>query len=441
MALTKRDIDRLAWNPHGPTVQLHADGAVAGLAVRVYPTGKRAFVLRYRPLGARQPKNLTLGAYGVLTLQQARDLARKTLATVAAGNDPAEERRARREAMTVAEWAAMFDAEHVATLKSAYEHRRRLKRWILPRWGSRRLEDVTETEVRRLHREIGRTAPYEANRVLALVSVFFSQAMTHDDVKLPDGFRNPATGVKPNDRERERGRWVDTDAELLALLDAIEAEPNDFHRAYFRLLLLTGCRKNELLRLEWADVRLDRAEALLRDTKSGDDAVQPLPAEAVEILRTLPRFVGSRYVFPSLTHPGQPMRHVRRAWDRVRARAWLAENPDTAAVLRAQAQRDVAAGRKHAAKGPEAVEARLHALALAAVPADRVLRLHDLRRTFGSRLANSGASLPQIAEALRHKSLSETSIYARISQQANRRLIEQQAESLAAVRRTERKPA
>jgi integrase len=432
--LTKRQVDALRYNPAGPQQQIlwGGGGDVPGFGCRVYLSGRKSFVLSYR--AGRRTRMYVIGEYGPFTVQQARAEAEALRVAVRSGDDPAEERRTRRDAMTVAEWFEVFDAEHLPTLKTGHEHRRRLRKWVLPRWGSRRLEDVSATDVRRLHSEIGRRAPYEANRVLALVSVFYSQAIEHDDVKLPDGFGNPAAGVKPNGRERERERWVDSDAELLALLDAIEAEPNAFYRAYFRLLLLTGCRKNELLRLQWSDVRLDRAEAVLRDTKSGEDDVQPLPTEAVEILRTLPRFVGNAFVFPSLTKPGEPMRYVRRSWDRVRARTWLAQHPDQAAELRKLAERDVARGKKHAAKGPDAVDARLVALALATIPTDRVLRLHDLRRTFGSRLANSGASLPQIAEALRHKSLSETSIYARISQEANRRWIEQQAASLSGVR-------
>jgi integrase len=428
--LTKRQVDSLRYDPAGPQQQILWGGTddVPGFGCRVYASGRKSFVLSYR--AGRRTRLFVIGEFGPFTVQQAREEAEGMRVEIRAGADPAEERRTRREAMTVAEFFDLFDREHLPTLKSGHEHRRRLRKWILPRWGARRLEDVTQADVRRLHREIGARAPYEANRVLALVSAFFSSAMKHDGVRLPAGFVNPAAGVKPNSKERERERWVDTDAELLALLDAIDAEPSEHHRAYFHLLLLTGCRKNELLNLRWADVRLDRKEAVLRDTKSGDDAVQPLPAEAVEILQALPRFVGNPYVFPSLVEPGERMRHVRRSWDRVRARTWLALEPEAAAELRRQAER----GKKHAGKGPEAVEARLHSLALKAIPAERQLRLHDLRRTFGSRLANSGASLPQIAEALRHKSLSETGIYARISQDANRRLVEQQAAEMAALR-------
>lgn len=435
--LTKRQIDALKYDPAGPQQQiLWSEDDVPGFGCRVYKSGRKSFVLSYR--AGRRSRLFVLGEFGPFTVQQARAKAEALRVEIRAGSDPAEERRTRREAMTVVEWFELFDAEHLPTLKTGHEHRRRLRKWVLPRWGARRLEDVTTTDVRLLHREIGQTAPYEANRVLALVSVFYARALEHDNVQLPAGFVNPGAGVKPNTKEKERDRWVDTDAELLALLDAIEAEPNEFHRAYFRLLMLTGCRKNELLRLRWSDVRFDRAEALLRDTKSGEDAVQPLPPEAVEILRALPRFLGSPFVFPSPTEPGKPMRHVRRSWDRVRARTWVAQNPDAAGDLRKRAEREAARGKKHAAKGPAAVDARLHALALRAIPAGQELRLHDLRRTFGSRLANSGASLPQIAEALRHKSLSETGIYARISKEANRRLIEQQAEALTAVRHTAR---
>jgi integrase len=398
MAVTKRDIDRLAWKEDGPSVQLLQDGQVPGLAVRVYPSGKKAFVLRYRPVGARQPRNLTLGAYGVLTLQQARDHARKALVDAKNGNDPIEARRKARLGSTVRELAELYLERHAKPHKKTWqEDARRLTKWVVPALGTRKAEEVKRADVARLHGRIGKAAPYEANRVLALVAVMFTKAAEWGLVD--ENAPNPAARVQPY-KERSRDRWV-TPAELPALVKAINAEPSPYVRAAMKLYLLTGLRRNELLGLRWKDVDFERRELRLSDTKAGRSHVVPLSTHAIEVLGELPRQLGNAHVFPG-DKPGKPLVNIAKSWRRVRARLWLATNPEKAAELRERASAEVASGRKHAGKGPAAVEARLITLAQREAGSDETLRLHDLRRTVGSWLATSGASLPLIGKVLNH---------------------------------------
>src|SRR5690606_14590694 len=100
------------------------------------------------------------------------------------------------------------------------EDERRLNRYIVPVWGRRKLEEVTRTDVRRLHASI--KAPYEANRVLSLVSVFFRVAVHLGH--LPEDHPNPAQGIALN-AEVARERFV-TEAEMPTLMEAIADEPN-----------------------------------------------------------------------------------------------------------------------------------------------------------------------------------------------------------------------
>ena len=375
MALTKRDVDRLAWIPDGPGVQLTPDGTIPGLSVRVYPSGKKAFVLRYRPAGAEQPKLHTIGAFGVLTIQQARDLARKALVDAKSGTDPQEERRKSRLGSTVRDLASVYMERHAKPHKKTWkEDEWRLHKYILPTFGRRKLDEVKRADVARFHQRMGERSKAEANRCLALLGIMFNLAgdWGFRDEAVP----NPARRIQKY-KIQSRDRWV-TPAEMPRLLQAVAEEPNLYVRAAVWLYLLTGLRKGELLNLRWKDVDFDRREIRLNDTKAGRSHVVPLSAPAVKILRNTPRMVGNPHVIASPVEPGRPLVNINKPWGRIRKRAELED-----------------------------------------------VRLHDLRRTVGSWMATSGASLPLIGKVLNHSNASTTQIYARLSEDATRTALEE----------------
>jgi integrase len=426
MALTKRDVDRLAYDPAGPGTQIHYDGdEVPGFGVRVFPSGAKSFVVWYRTDSGRKRLH-TLGKYGALTVQQGRDLARRTLMQAKTGADPMEARQKARRGETVKQLAEMYLERHAKRHKKTWkEDERRINKWIVPALGSRKVEDVRRSDVARLHGRIGKQAPYEANRVLALVAVMFAKAAEWGF--LDETAPNPAARVQTF-RERSRDRWV-TPAELPALVEAINAEPSLYVRAAVKLYLLTGLRRNELLGLRWKDVDFERRELRLEDTKAGRSHTLPLSAAAVEVFRELPRQLGNAYVFPGRAK-GKPLVNIAKSWRRVRARLWLATNPDKAAELREKAAADVRRRPKNANTGPAAVEARLLQLAKQEAAEDDTLRLHDLRRTVGSWLATSGASLPLIGKVLNHSNASTTQVYARLAEDATRTALEEHGDRM-----------
>jgi integrase len=441
MALTKRQIEALRYDPDGPRQQIQWGGIddLPGFGCRVYPTGRKSFVLSYR--AGRRTRLLVLGAYGALTVQQARERAQKALVRVRDGADPADERQAERQAQTVAEFAEVYLERHARVHKKTWsEDERRLNKYVIPAWGQRRLADVTRADVARLHSKLGERVPYEANRVLALVAVLFSKA--EEWGFLPEGSFNPAARVQAF-REKSRDRWV-TPAEMPALIAAIDAEPNLYIRTAFKLYLLTGLRRSELLGLRWKDVDFDRRELRLEDTKAGRSHVVPLSAPALEILRELPRQVGNAFVFPGGPRrakdrrkdepaPTGPLVNIAKPWRRIQARVWLAANPDAAAELRRKVEAEVQRRSKHAEKGRDAVESRLLALAAKEAVGPDAVRPHDLRRTVGSWLATGGASLPLIGKVLNHSNASTTQIYARIAEDATRVALEQHGERIGAL--------
>ncbi len=170
MKLTKRSIDSFRYQGDGASRDVRWDSAVPGFGLRIYPSGRKAFVLSYRVSGRKRMH--TIGSYGAFTLDKAREKARKLLGGIADGIDPAEARHAARNAPTIAELCDRYLAEYAVGHKKAssvYNDRLMISRFIVPALGGRKATDVTRTDVLKLHNCLSKT-PYQANRVRALLS-------------------------------------------------------------------------------------------------------------------------------------------------------------------------------------------------------------------------------------------------------------------------------
>src|SRR5215211_3027225 len=126
--LTKRVVDALAPGPKPIYVY---DTDLRGFAVRIMPSGFKSWLVEYRPVGSGRrdsPKRVTLGRVGILTPDQARRRAKDELARVRLGANPAAERKAKREAPTVAQMLERFLVEEIrppkrkASTASLYRH-------------------------------------------------------------------------------------------------------------------------------------------------------------------------------------------------------------------------------------------------------------------------------------------------------------------------------
>jgi hypothetical protein len=164
----------------------------------------------------------TVAPAGKVTPDQARDLAKKVLGSVAHGSDPAAAKSSERQAETLSELAAVFLAQHVEAKRkasTAEQYRDALERLVLPELGTRKAGKVTVAEIGKLHATLGEH-PYQANRVLAVVGSLYSFAAKRHLV--PHGM-NPARGIEKYPEEG-RERFLSTD-ELTRLGDTIrEAE-------------------------------------------------------------------------------------------------------------------------------------------------------------------------------------------------------------------------
>ncbi|WP_374765207.1 Arm DNA-binding domain-containing protein [Yunchengibacter salinarum] len=108
MKLLKRTID--AATPH-KTDRVIWDGSLPGFGIRIKPTGVKSFVIQYRNAEGRSRRK-TLGRYGPLTLDAARQLAFKELGHVHEGGDPRQDTLEARHAMTVKELGERFLEQH-----------------------------------------------------------------------------------------------------------------------------------------------------------------------------------------------------------------------------------------------------------------------------------------------------------------------------------------
>lgn len=347
------------------------DGDLPGFGVRVSPAGAKSFILKYRLVSGRV-RWKTLGRVKAVALEQARKRAKDDIGIVARGDDPLQHKDIARDAPTLGDVADRF-LEHVEAHRKPATHRlyeQVINSHVRPKLGPVAMADVGTDDLLKLHHRL-RATPYMANRVLAVTSALMNWAATA-------GYRgkgphvNPCDGI-PKYRERARKRYL-TPAELLRVGCALRvAERREILSpgsiVALRLLLLTGARMSEILTLRWKDVDLQRAMLRLPDSKTGAKTVL-LPAPAVEILKTWPKWASSPYVFPGEGHGKRKGRHrvnLADPWAWVRKRAKI---PD--------------------------------------------VRVHDLRHSFASVAVSGGLTLPMVGALLGHTQAQTTNRYAHL---------------------------
>jgi len=407
------------------------DSELPGFGVRVKATGVKAYVIQYRNLH-RQSRKLTLGRHGVLAPEEARRLARQTLAAIERGEDPVKDRQAHRDAITVAELAERFDDEHISIrLKpsTAREYRRNLCRFILPALGKVKVADVTRADIARFHHGL-RHIPYQANRNLEVVSKMFNLAELWG--LRPDG-SNPRRHIRKYPEEK-RERYL-SPAELAALGEALSRAEQEgvedlFAIAAIRLLIFTGCRLNEIMTLRWEYFDMAGRCLSLPDSKTGARMVH-LGAPALEVLAGIERRPDNPWVICG-KKPRARRTDLQPPWQRLRKRAtvrlWARTQGSEAADLVNRLERDLG---QEPTYGECVAAAKKQDLVLPTGLVD--VRIHDLRHSFASGAVALGEGLPMIGKLLGHTQVQTTARYAHLAADPVKAAAERVATNIAAL--------
>jgi integrase len=346
---------------------------VRGLASRVTTADARAWVMRYRAEGIERLHTIgDVEAWPAAEVwPEATELRRK----IDGGGDPRMEKKAKQEAPTVNDLADRFEAEHLPRLRlaTARDYASILRLYIRPQLGQIKVAALRHADGQRLHDKVAETAPYRANRCVAVLSKATSLA-----VKWEMRQDNPFRGVERSPEQR-RERFL-TPAEIARLGDVLAAHPERTSANAVRLLLLTGARKGELLVARWPDIDLAAGawSKPAATTKTAKLHRVPLSAPALQLLsgmkaeadqenarRERDGFTRIDHVFPGAN--GKPLHDIKHFWAAVSRKADL-----------------------------------------------QGVRVHDLRHTFASILASSGLSLPIIGSLLGHTQAATTQRYAHL---------------------------
>lgn len=334
-----------------------------GLELIVTSGGAKTFYL-YQKINGK-PERVKLGRFPDLSVENARKAAQRNKGFIAEGLNPNEEKRRVRDEHTFKELFDEYMERYSKVHKKSWVYDEREVNKHLSHWFKRKISTITQDEVSRLHGKIGKeSGVYQANRILERVRAIFNKAIEW-------GWHgpNPANGIKKF-KERSRDRFLSAE-EMPKFFKALEQEENKTAKDFFKVLLLTGVRKSNALSMRWDDLSFKEKTWRIPETKNGDPLIVPLNDNVVELLEKrlndpLKDF-SCPWVFPGEGKAGH-LNDPKKAWRRLLKRSGIKD-----------------------------------------------LRMHDLRRTFGSWQAALGANGYIIGKSLGHKSHQATAIYARLN--------------------------
>ena len=372
--LTDAGIARLRPKPREYTIW---DSRVAGLGIRVRPSGSRTWIFH-----CKSANGVRKISFGPALLRKVEEVRRDCLAAAAATINANDEDR--RKAPLFRDFVAgswtetCYDRCKPSTRRG---FRSILNSQLLPAFGSQRLDRITRVRIIRWFEKYSKTAPRSANSSLTLLRLVLNHALAcgHIEVNLARGIRrNPE--IKLNRfLSREEIRRLHGVLDRYAHGTLSQAQQADI----IRLLLLTGCRKNEIVRLRRDEVKVDRLE--LRDSKTGPRTVM-LNGQAWDVVKRRMAQSTGPWVFPSVKDSSRAQSHGLPLWYAVRREAGIED-----------------------------------------------ARLHDLRHTVASQAAMNGVPLPLVARLLGHSNVRTTMRYAHVGDREVEAAAERVGQTISAV--------
>lgn len=390
----KRIVEQTIKRMQAPAVGnwIEWDSEIPGFGLRVTANGVKSFILDYRIFGRQ--RRYTIGQYPELTATAARVEAGELRQRILKGHDPMEERNQSRIEPTLGELADEYlgsDSESKKRPTSVRNDKQMIEGNIRPSIGKMRLKAITRRDIERLHTSLKET-PYQANRVLQLLSAMFNYAILHKKI-----VENPAKGIEKFPEEK-RECWL-TVEQLQRFREALDSYGNEIAKnqnaekmneekrsaaCALKLLMLTGSREGEVLKAEWEQFDLKRGvwTKPARSTKQKKVEHVPLSRPTIELLESMIPRNATGPLFPG--RKGATRVSLKRPWMQACKAAGMVE------------ERTVQ-GKRHLLK--------------TYVP---TLRVHDLRHNYASHLVNSGVSIQTVSKLLGHSQLQTTMRYAHL---------------------------
>lgn len=367
--LTKSMIDNL--KTEDKRILAFDQGGVSGFCVEVYPSGRKTYYYFYRMKGQSKKKRIKIGVHGSITCEEARGIAQGYAGDISRNIDPQEkfkqEKRDEKISMSLKDFSELY-MDKKAALKNKPKTLKDYQAWlrlhILPFFAGRQLKDITRKDIHDFHLSL--TQKTTANRCISVLSAMFNTAK---DWGYYEG-DNPCLRFKKH-KENRKERFLSLneiqDVEKMLALEKALGSLSSYGLSAIKLLIYTGCRLQEVLKLKWKDVFLDKDYVHLTDSKGGKRDVV-LSEEAKEIFTQLKPKQGNPYVFPGKV-PGKPLYDLKSQWRKICKSTGL----------------------------------------------DGV-RIHDLRHTFASMaIQEGGLDLYYVSKLLGHKDIHTTSRYAHLA--------------------------
>lgn len=339
------------------------DTATTGFVLECRASGKKTYYLRYTDLNNRQRQH-KIAAYGDVTFSQAQKMAQKLRADVVMNGDPAARKKRKKAVPLYSELAQRHIDYAKSSLKRPENTAAVINGHLVPQWGKRRLDEITEEAIAKWLGEKRQTlAPATVEKLRVTLGRSFELARSW---KVPGAEVNPVKGVPRLKFDNARERYL-SPVEARLLVTACEKSSNPQLKAIVQLLLFTGARKTELLTAKWEHVNLEQRSWLIPDSKTGKARRVPLSKAAQEVIEGLVEIDGC---------------------------PWLLPNPLTLKPYTC-IKRGFATARK---------EAELSGL-----------RIHDLRHSAASAMINAGVDLFTVGRILGHADHQSTMRYSHLA--------------------------